>query len=70
MIVVARGACTFRQQDVARALRAATSAGREVQRVEIDRTGKIVLVMVTSENPPIGGISGESPHRSADEVVL
>jgi hypothetical protein len=39
-------AATFRQLDITRALRAADAAGREVRRVEIDRDGKIVLVMV------------------------
>jgi hypothetical protein len=41
---MARGPCTFRQKDVMRALRASVAAGVEVQRVEIDREGKIVLV--------------------------
>jgi hypothetical protein len=46
---MSRGPCTFKQQDVTRALRAADAAGREVHRVEIDRNGKIVLVMAGSE---------------------
>lgn len=41
---MARGACTFRQQDVTRALRAAKAAGETVQRIEIDKSGKIVVV--------------------------
>jgi hypothetical protein len=41
---MARGVLTFRQQDVTRALRAAVAAGIEVQRVEIDKSGKIVLI--------------------------
>jgi hypothetical protein len=41
---MARGAVTFKQQDVTRALRAAAAAGVEVQQVEIDKTGKIILV--------------------------
>lgn len=36
--------CTFKQQDVTRALRAADRAGVDVQRVEIDKEGKIVMV--------------------------
>lgn len=41
---MARGPCTFKQQDVTRALRATVAAGIDVQRVEIDRDGKIVVV--------------------------
>ena len=35
----------FRQQDLTRALRGAMAAGAPVQRVEIDNTGKIVIIM-------------------------
>ena len=41
---MARGACTFRKQDVTRALRATVAAGVNVRRVEIDKAGKIVIV--------------------------
>ena len=41
---MARGRCPFKQQDVTRALRATVAAGVGVQRVEIDRDGKIVVV--------------------------
>ncbi len=44
-----RSAITFRQQDVTRALRAAVAAGIEVQRVEIDKNGKIVLIFGDTE---------------------
>jgi hypothetical protein len=39
------GPCTFKEADLARALRAARKAGIELARIEIDRDGKIVLVM-------------------------
>jgi hypothetical protein len=39
-----RGPATFKQQDVTRALRATIAAGIDVQRIEIDRNGKIVIV--------------------------
>jgi hypothetical protein len=38
-----RQPAAFRQSDLQRALRAAKAAGLEVERVEIDRDGKIVL---------------------------
>lgn len=42
---MARGICTFRQRDVAAAIKAARAAGVEVARVEVDKDGKIVVVM-------------------------
>jgi hypothetical protein len=56
---------TFKQQDVTRALRAADAAGCPVRRVEIDRDGKIILVMVDppEDQPP------QKPARPA-EIVL
>jgi hypothetical protein len=41
---MSRGPCTFKQQDVTRALRATVAAGIEVQRIEIDKDGKIIVV--------------------------
>jgi hypothetical protein len=42
---VRRGNCTFRQRDVTSALRAVAAAGREVQRLEIDRDGRIIVLI-------------------------
>jgi hypothetical protein len=41
---VARAPSTFRQQDVTRAIKAAVAAGVGIARVEIDKSGKIVIV--------------------------
>lgn len=41
---MSRGPQTFRQRDVAAAIKAAKAAGCEVERVEITKDGKIVLV--------------------------
>jgi hypothetical protein len=43
---VSRAPSNFRQQDVARAIRAAKSAGLDLVRVEVDpKTAKIVLIV-------------------------
>jgi hypothetical protein len=46
---MARGKLTFKQKDLTRALRAASAAGRQVQRFEIDREGKIVVFVSKPE---------------------
>jgi len=46
---LARGALSFKQRDITRAVRAIEAAGKRVQRLEIDREGKIVVVLVTGE---------------------
>ena len=54
---MARSACTFKQQDVTRALRATLAAGVAVLRVEIDKDGKIILVT-----------AGETPSAPVDDL--
>jgi hypothetical protein len=46
---MARAPSIFRQQDVTRAFRAAKAAGVRVRRIEIDRTGKLVIVTADDE---------------------
>ena len=41
---MARGNCTFRQRDMAAAIRAARAAGIEIAKVEVDKDGKIIIV--------------------------
>jgi hypothetical protein len=42
---MARRPCSFRQGDVTKALRAASAAGAQVQRIEIAPDGRIVMEM-------------------------
>ena len=39
-----RAPSTFRQQDVTKAVKAVTAAGVHIARVEIDKSGKIVII--------------------------
>lgn len=52
---MARGPCTFKQQDLTRALRAAVAAGVKVQRFEIAKDGKIVVVTGETQEPVAEG---------------
>jgi hypothetical protein len=50
-----RAPSSFRKQDVTRAVCAVLAAGERVQRVEIEKTGKIVIV------------TGDVPSNSSNE---
>jgi hypothetical protein len=50
-----RAPSSFRKQDVTRAVSAVLAAGERVQRVEIEKTGKIVIV------------TGDVPSNSSSE---
>jgi len=39
-----RGICTFRQRDVTAAVKAVVAAGVAIARVEVDKTGRIVII--------------------------
>jgi hypothetical protein len=59
---------TFRQADVSRAVKGATAAGLTIGRIEIDPTGKIVLVAATeAARGPTGSRSGDV--NEWDEVL-
>jgi hypothetical protein len=53
---MARRPCTFKQQDLTRALRAMLAAGIKIQRVEIE-AGKFTIISAS-----------ESPQTSEDEL--
>jgi hypothetical protein len=44
---MARPPSTFRQQDVTRAIKATKAAGVNIAKIEIDRTGKIAIMVAT-----------------------
>jgi hypothetical protein len=48
---MARGPCTFRHNDVKRAVKAVREAGVEVAKVEIDKDGKIIIETVKPDAP-------------------
>jgi hypothetical protein len=47
-----RGAQTFKQGDITRAIKAAVKAGVKDWRVEIDRDGKIIVVAAAPASAP------------------
>jgi hypothetical protein len=53
---MSRGPLPFRQTDVARAIKGAVAAGLTVQRVEVDKDGKIIVVVgQTDKTEPKAG---------------
>jgi hypothetical protein len=56
---MARGRLTFRKRDLVRALNGTKAAGLEVSKVEIDKDGKIVVIIGKPDDP-----------RDAREIVL
>jgi hypothetical protein len=49
---MARAPSTFRQQDVTRAVKAVSAAGVHIARVEIDKSGKIVIITAGPTDRP------------------
>jgi len=60
---MSRGQQTFKQGDVTRALKATVKAGIAVERLEIDKDGKIVVVIGSPEDAATGEKSGKSYAR-------
>jgi hypothetical protein len=55
---MARSPATFRQQDLTRALRGAAAAGLNIASVEIDKSGKIVIVPGSASDARCDGREG------------
>jgi len=49
---MSRGPVTFKQRDLAAAIRAAVQAGQQVDRIEIRRDGSIVVILTNSKEQP------------------
>jgi hypothetical protein len=49
---MARAPSTFRQADLTKAVKAVRSAGVHIARVEIDKTGKIVIITADATDQP------------------
>jgi hypothetical protein len=49
---MSRGAYSFKQRDVTRAINAAKAAGIAIGRVEVDKNGKIVIVTGQPQESP------------------
>jgi uncharacterized protein GlcG (DUF336 family) len=57
------GRCTFKEADLTRALRAAKKAGMNVARAEVDRAGKIILVLKND-----GGEASTTERNEWDDI--
>ena len=63
---MSRGQQTFKQRDVTKALKATVKAGIAVERVEIDKNGKIVIVTARPED----AATGEKSEKNEWDGVL
>ena len=59
-----RAPSTFRQQDVTRAVKAVAAAGVGIARIEIDKTGKIIIIAATAAQTADGT---QDTDREANE---
>lgn len=51
---MARGPLTFRQRDLVRAIKGAKAAGLDISRVEVDKDGRIVVIIGKPDSPSDG----------------
>jgi hypothetical protein len=63
---MSRGQQTFRERDVTKAIKAAVKAGIPVERVEIDKQGKIIIVTAKAQD----AVSGEEAEKNEWDGVL
>jgi hypothetical protein len=63
---MSRGPPTFRQRDVAAAVKAVKAAGCDVVRVEVDKAGKIVVVTAKGAVVAPEGVVGKNEWDDAE----
>ena len=54
---MSRGPCTFKQRDITKAVKAVVAAGVQIERVEVDKDGKIIIVTATQPMESAGSAS-------------
>jgi hypothetical protein len=54
-----RGPCTFRQRDVTAAVKAVVDAGVSIARVEVDKEGKVSIVLGKADSAPADDLDAE-----------
>ena len=63
---MSRGPTTFRQRDVTAAIKAAKAAGLEIVRIEVDKTGRIVVV---TRKEPVATADGVPQANEWDSTL-
>ena len=63
---MSRGQQTFKQRDVTKALKAAVKAGMAIERFEIDKNGKIIIVTAKAGD----AVDGNYPEKNEWDGVL
>ena len=68
---MSRGQQTFKQRDVTKALKAALKAGIAIERFEIDKNGKIVIVTAKAVTAKAeDAVDGNYPEKNEWDGVL
>jgi hypothetical protein len=60
---MSRRPCVFRQRDVTKAVKAVVAAGVAVAKVEVDKDGKIVVVVGEPSQNPLSSTGGNEWDR-------
>jgi hypothetical protein len=63
---MSRGQQTFKQRDLTKALKAAVKAGIAIERFEIDKNGKIIIVTAKAKD----AVNGDNPEKNEWDGVL